>query len=68
MTSPVPRLTVRLGEVGAWDWGDTSLPLPPGTWTDRLSGRSHEGGRTQLEDVLGSFPVGLLVRDTETTA
>ncbi len=63
----VPRLTVRLGEVGEWDWADTTLPLPHGTWTDRVSGRSHEGGRTPLGDVLGSFPVALLVRDTERT-
>jgi (1->4)-alpha-D-glucan 1-alpha-D-glucosylmutase len=51
------RLTVALAETG---WGDTSLALPPGEWTDRLSGTEHSG-RVQLADLLATSPVALLV-------
>lgn len=43
----VSRWTVRLEETG---WGDTTLTLPPGTWTDRISGTVLSGtvGAEQL--------------------
>lgn len=60
----VPRLTHTLNG----NWADTALPLPEGRWTDRLSGAVHEGGaRVPLSALLGSFPVALLVRDSEHT-
>lgn len=36
----VPRWTVKLDETG---WGDTTLTLPDGDWTDRLTGRAWSG-------------------------
>jgi len=46
-----------------WDWGDTTLSLPAGTWRDRLSGAVFEGGDQPVAELLARFPVGLLVRD-----
>jgi len=54
----VSRWTVRLSETG---WGDTSLELPGGQWTDRLTGRSHSG-RVAVAEVFGRLPVALLER------
>jgi len=54
----VSRWTVRLSETG---WGDTSLELPGGQWTDRLTGRSHFG-RVAVAELFGRLPVALLER------
>jgi (1->4)-alpha-D-glucan 1-alpha-D-glucosylmutase len=54
----VSRWTVRLSETG---WGDTSLELPGGQWTDRLTGRSHSG-RVAVAELFGRLPVALLER------
>ncbi|MCU1590930.1 MAG: maltooligosyl trehalose synthase [Frankiales bacterium] len=43
------------------DWGDETVELPGGTWQDVLTGRPVTSGR--LADLLGAFPVALLVRD-----
>lgn len=43
-------------------WGDTVLPLPDGTWTDRLTGRRHSG-RVPASVLFGELPVALLERD-----
>ncbi|HET9690587.1 MAG TPA: malto-oligosyltrehalose synthase [Acidimicrobiales bacterium] len=43
-------------------WGDTVVPLPPGRWVDRLSGRTFEGA-TRCAEVLAALPVALLVRE-----
>jgi (1->4)-alpha-D-glucan 1-alpha-D-glucosylmutase len=51
------RLPVGLAARG---WGDTELALPPGSWTDVLTGRAASA---RLPDLLGSYPVALLVRD-----
>ena len=59
----VPRLTVALGPVGAFDWQDTTVDVPAGSWTDRLTGRRHDGGARHLDELLSGFPVALLVRD-----
>lgn len=53
----VSRLTIALAETG---WGDTSLELPGGDWTDRLTGRRH-AGRVAASDLFGDFAVALLV-------
>ena len=58
------RLPVRLERGGGWT--DTTLPLPPGTWTDVLTGTSHQGGGTAgaaLRALLTRYPVALLARD-----
>lgn len=52
----VPRLTGRLGR-----WRKTSLELPPGTFSDLLTGAEHRG-RTEVARLLAGFPAALLVR------
>ena len=52
------RHSVRLAENG---WGDAALDLPPGTWTDRLTGHTFTG-RVRLEKLFTRLPVALLVR------
>ncbi|KUI02135.1 malto-oligosyltrehalose synthase [Mycobacterium sp. IS-3022] len=54
----VTRHSVRLSETG---WSDTSLALPPGEWTDRISGRRHSG-RVQAAELFIELPVALLER------
>jgi (1->4)-alpha-D-glucan 1-alpha-D-glucosylmutase len=41
-------------------WGTTTLDLPPGSWTDHLSGATWSG-RVRLADLLARLPVALLV-------
>jgi (1->4)-alpha-D-glucan 1-alpha-D-glucosylmutase len=56
----VTRLSRRLEEAGGWR--DTDLPLPPGRWTDRLAGASHEG-TVPVSTLFATSPVALLTRD-----
>jgi (1->4)-alpha-D-glucan 1-alpha-D-glucosylmutase len=42
-------------------WAGTTLDLPAGTWTDRLTGAVHTG-TVEVGAVLGALPVALLVR------
>jgi (1->4)-alpha-D-glucan 1-alpha-D-glucosylmutase len=51
------RLPVGLAAAGGWR--DTVLPLPPGDWTDVLTGTSAVAG---LSELLSRYPVALLVR------
>ncbi|MBO0703261.1 MAG: hypothetical protein J2P38_10040, partial [Candidatus Dormibacteraeota bacterium] len=53
-----PRLVTRL----AGGWGDTTVELPEGTWTDVLCGGEVAGGRRRVGDLLARFPVALLRR------
>ncbi len=55
----VTRWTVRLAETG---WGDTVLPLPEGSWTDRLTG-AMASGPTSAAQLFSDLPVVLLERD-----
>ena len=43
-------------------WNGTTVTLPEGTWTDRLTGRSFEA-TVPLAEVLDLFPTALLVKD-----
>jgi (1->4)-alpha-D-glucan 1-alpha-D-glucosylmutase len=52
------RLPVGLRRRGGW--GDTRLPLPPGEFTDVLTGRRFAGGAVALADLLDPYPVALL--------
>jgi (1->4)-alpha-D-glucan 1-alpha-D-glucosylmutase len=52
----VSRWTVRLAETG---WGDTSLQLPAGQWTDRLTGR-RLSGNVNAADLFAELPGALL--------
>ena len=60
----VPRLVLGLRQAGGWK--DTAVTLPPGEWTDVLTGRRHGGStaaeaNTYLLKLLRDFPVALLV-------
>jgi (1->4)-alpha-D-glucan 1-alpha-D-glucosylmutase len=54
-----PRLVLGLSGV----WGETTLELPPGQWTNVLTGERGLGGRIGLAELLSRFPVSLLARD-----
>lgn len=54
------RLHARLYHLGGW--GDHSVVLPEGNWSDVLTGRTFDGGSTRLHDLLDELPVALLVR------
>ncbi|MBV9266886.1 MAG: hypothetical protein JO061_12025 [Acidobacteriaceae bacterium] len=54
----VPRLPIKLGG----NWEDTAIPVPPGKWTNVLSGAHAEGGAILVRDLFASFPATLLVR------
>jgi (1->4)-alpha-D-glucan 1-alpha-D-glucosylmutase len=53
------RHTVRLSETG---WGDTTLQLPDGQWTDHIGGNQFSGTVLAVE-LFADLPVALLVRD-----
>lgn len=53
-----PRLVVGLRAKGGW--GKTLLRLPPGSWSDCFSARGWSG-EARLGELLGAFPVCLLV-------
>ena len=55
------RLPVGLAARGGW--GDTSLALPAGEWTDTISGRVVSGD-VALAELLSDLPVALLLRHT----
>jgi len=57
-----PMITVvpRLG-VGANGWRNTTLSLPPGTWRDVFSERTH-AGLVPIAELWGAFPVALLLK------
>jgi (1->4)-alpha-D-glucan 1-alpha-D-glucosylmutase len=54
------RLPVGLAAHG---WGDTGLRLPPGDWTDLLTGRSHTAW-APLSAVVADHPVALLISES----
>jgi (1->4)-alpha-D-glucan 1-alpha-D-glucosylmutase len=54
----VIRHSVRLSETG---WGDTLLPLPDGTWQNRLGGATFSG-HVSPTDLFAELPVALLER------
>ena len=58
-----PRFPHRLGD----SWSGTTITLPAGKWTDRLSGQTHDGGTLRVSALLDHFPVSLLVEDAERT-
>lgn len=43
-------------------WGDSTVMLPDGTWTDALTGRRMGAGRQRVGDVFSELPVALLIR------
>jgi (1->4)-alpha-D-glucan 1-alpha-D-glucosylmutase len=60
----VPRLVLGLRQAGGWK--DTAVVLPPGEWTDVLTGRRHgapdaPSSSAYVLKLLRDFPVALLV-------
>jgi (1->4)-alpha-D-glucan 1-alpha-D-glucosylmutase len=51
-----PRLPLTLN--GQWE--ETSIELPAKAWKNVLTGETLKGGKIQLADLLGRFPVALL--------
>jgi len=54
------RLPVGLRTRGGW--GETTLALPDGAWTDELTGARWPGGQVRLAALLATYPVALLSR------
>lgn len=54
------RRQFGLERVGGW--GDTTVTLPDGFWTDRFTGHTWSG-TVAVGSVFGTFPMALLVRD-----
>jgi (1->4)-alpha-D-glucan 1-alpha-D-glucosylmutase len=52
------RLPLKLGG----RWGDTTIDLPGGKWSNELTGEAVEGGRVKVDELLAWFPVALLAR------
>ena len=44
-------------------WSDTHITIPEGNWRDRFTGERIESGETEIEHLLGGFPVALLTRE-----
>ncbi len=59
----VPRLPQTL----AGAWGDTTLTLPSGRWSNELTGETLEGERVTVEELLKDFPVALLTSEQSNT-
>ena len=55
----VPRWPLKL----AGRWGNTSVDLPSGNWSNLLTRDSIEGGPIRAQALLQHFPVALLVRE-----
>jgi (1->4)-alpha-D-glucan 1-alpha-D-glucosylmutase len=54
------RLPIGLVRKGGW--GDTTLALADGEWTDVITGATVAGGSVVLAELLERYPVALLVR------
>jgi (1->4)-alpha-D-glucan 1-alpha-D-glucosylmutase len=70
----VPRLVARLGRAGyglsggAWGagaWGDTTVSIPDGSWTNVLTGEPVAGGSVSVEALLRRFPVTVLHHEAD---
>ena len=53
---------VRALHVERHGWGDDSVTLPDGKWTDVLTGAERDGGSVALQELLADFPVAVLHR------
>lgn len=54
-----PRWNVRLSS----GFGSTSVELSQGNWNNVFTGETINGGKSRAHQLLGKFPVALLVRD-----
>jgi (1->4)-alpha-D-glucan 1-alpha-D-glucosylmutase len=60
----VPRLSMKVMDA----WRDTTVVLPEGTWTNRLTGAAMNGGSVPMRSLVREFPVALLVREGDQNA
>ena len=60
------RWPTRLAAAGGW--GDATVVLPAGRWTDCLTGRSTAGGPQPVAALLADLPVALFTSSAGTTA
>jgi (1->4)-alpha-D-glucan 1-alpha-D-glucosylmutase len=60
MAVVVPRLVLGLAARGGW--AGTTVTLPPGEWTDVVTGAPVAGGPVAVGDLLAGFPVAVLER------
>jgi (1->4)-alpha-D-glucan 1-alpha-D-glucosylmutase len=59
----VPLATrLPLGLEAGGGWGDTTVILPVGPFTDVLTGWGFGGGETPVREILSRYPVALLMR------
>jgi (1->4)-alpha-D-glucan 1-alpha-D-glucosylmutase len=54
------RLPVALRRRGGW--GDATLTVPDGEWTEQFTGAAFAGGPVRLDSLLATYPVALLAR------
>ena len=59
----VKRLPIALAAVGGW--GEGTVVLPEGTWSDVVSGATYDGGARTLAKMLAEAPVAVLARVVE---
>lgn len=57
------RLPLGLDLADGAGWGDTTLPLPAGTWRDALGTATGLSGSVSVESLLSGLPVALLVKE-----
>ncbi len=62
----VTRWPSRLA--GGGGWGEATVVLPAGSWTDRLTGRRVTGGSQPVADLLTDLPVAMLTSDPDPSA
>jgi len=55
----VPRLTLKIGA----NWIDTSIEIPPGRWSNELTGETVDGGEVRSDVLFKRFPVALVTRN-----
>ena len=64
----VITITPRLPHLLGGNWSGTTLRLPAGHWTDRLTGQTYHGENViRMGALLDQFPVALLVKDSGRT-
>ena len=66
LSSEGPRWAVivpRVSSAVAGEWGDASVELPAGSWTNALTTARLAGGKISLGELLKNFPVALLTRN-----
>ena len=59
----VTRLPLGLARDGGWR--GTSVALPPGSYRDRLTGRTFSGGAVDADELFAVYPVALLSLEEE---